>query len=83
MKQELNQDLSGHEVYYTACSLHVILKNSCSKRHCRKGFDLIIFSCKVGPGYQGQRVQFPAQIEKQIQFCFKFVPCSVLSGLPI
>ena len=28
-------NLSGNEVYYTACSLLVILNNSCSKRHCK------------------------------------------------
>ena len=28
--------LSGSEVYYTACSLLVTFKNSCSKLHCQK-----------------------------------------------
>ena len=28
--------LDGNEIYYTACSLLVILKNSCSKLHCQK-----------------------------------------------
>ena len=49
MKRELNLNFSGNEVYYTAFSLPVILKNSCSKLHCQKGFDLVPFS------YQGVR----------------------------
>jgi hypothetical protein len=36
MKRESNQNFSGNEVYYTACSLLVISKNSCSKLHCEK-----------------------------------------------
>ena len=28
-------------MYYTACSLLAILKNSCSKLHCQTGFDFI------------------------------------------
>ena len=39
---ELN--IYGNEIYYTAYSLLVILKNSCCKLQCKKGFDLIIFS---------------------------------------
>ena len=31
MKRQLKSNLSGNEVYYTSCSLVVILKNSCSK----------------------------------------------------
>ena len=31
MKGELNLNVSGNEVYYTACSPLVILKNVCSK----------------------------------------------------
>ena len=46
MKRELNQNLSGNDVYYAACSL-VILRNSLSKLHCQKGFDLIPLSCKI------------------------------------
>ena len=38
MKRELHQNLSGYQVfYYTACSLLVILHNSCSKLHNQKG----------------------------------------------
>ena len=44
MKRKLNLDLSGNEVYYTACFLLVILKYSCSKLHRQKGFYLILFS---------------------------------------
>ena len=33
MKREFNSNLSGNEVYYTACSSLVISKNSCSKLH--------------------------------------------------
>ena len=38
MKRELNINLSGNEVYCTACSLLVILENLCSKPFCQKGF---------------------------------------------
>ena len=47
MKEVLNQNLSGNEVYYTAYSLLVILKNFCSTLHCQKVFDLIPFSYKI------------------------------------
>ena len=36
MKREFNQNLSGNEGYYTACSSPVISNNSCSKLHCQK-----------------------------------------------
>ena len=49
MKRERNVNLSGNEVYHTACSLLVIFKNSCSELHCQKGFDLTLFSCKILP----------------------------------
>ena len=42
MKRELNKNISNNEVYYTACSLLVILKSSCSELHCKR--DLIHFS---------------------------------------
>jgi hypothetical protein len=35
-KRELDSNLSGDEVYYTACSLPVIVKNLCSKLRCQK-----------------------------------------------
>jgi len=38
--------ISGNEVYYTACSLLVILKNSYSKRCCQKVSNLHAFSYK-------------------------------------
>ena len=48
MTRELDENLSGNEVDHTASSLLVILKNSCSKFHYQKGFDLIPLSCKIG-----------------------------------
>ena len=42
--------LSGNEVYYTARSLLLILKHSCSKFHCQKGFNLIVCSYKIVGG---------------------------------
>ena len=47
MKRKLNKNLSGNAVYYTACSLLVISKNSCSKLHCQKGLDLVLFSHRI------------------------------------
>ena len=61
MKRGLNQNLSGNQVYYTARPLLVISKNSCSKLHCRKGFNLILFSCgitsvtRTAAGWSSQR----------------------------
>ena len=46
MKRELNHNLSGNEVSFTACFLLAMLKNLCSKLHRQKGFDSIIFSHK-------------------------------------
>ena len=43
----LKSKLSGDEVYYTACSLLVIPKHSCSKLHCQKAFEIIPFSYKI------------------------------------
>jgi len=36
MKGSGNLNLTGNEVYYTACSLPVVLKNSCSELHHQK-----------------------------------------------
>ena len=47
MKRGLNQNLSGNEVYYTAGSSLVLLKNSCSEFHCHTDFNLIFFSHKL------------------------------------
>jgi hypothetical protein len=44
MKRDLNCNLSRNEVYYTARSSPVILKNSCSRLHCQRDFGLIPFS---------------------------------------
>jgi len=38
---------AGNEVYYTASSLLVTLKNSCSKLHSQKFFRLKSFSYKI------------------------------------
>ena len=50
MKRELNWNYSDNEVYYTACSLLVILNNVCSKLHCQKG--LIPFSFQIRSALQ-------------------------------
>ena len=50
MKRELDSNLSGNEVYYTASSLPVISENSCGKLHCQKGFDWILFACEIKGG---------------------------------
>ena len=47
IKRGLNQNLSGNEVNYTACSLLVTLNNLCSKLHRQNFFDLIPLSCKI------------------------------------
>jgi len=47
MKMDLNRNLSGNEVYTTACSFLVIMKNLCSKLHCQKAFNLNPFSYKI------------------------------------
>ena len=44
---------SYNQVYYTACSLLVLSKNSCSKLHYQKGFKLIPFSYEITPHQQG------------------------------
>ena len=46
-EKKSNENISCNEVYYTACSLLVILKNSCSKVHCQKGFNLIFYSYEI------------------------------------
>ena len=48
MKRELNQNKTGNEVYYTACYLLVLLKNSSGKRHCQRGFNSIPISYQIG-----------------------------------
>ena len=37
----------GNKVDYTACSLLAILKHLCSKLHCQKGFNLVLFSYNI------------------------------------
>jgi len=46
-KIKSNQNLSGNEIYYTACSLLVISNNLVCKFDCRKGSDLIFFSYEM------------------------------------
>ena len=47
IKGKLDENLSGNEVYYTACSLLVTLKNVCSKLHCQQVLNVIPLSCKI------------------------------------
>ena len=47
MKRSLHLDFSGNAVFYAACSLPVILKNSCSKLHYQKGFNSILVSYEI------------------------------------
>jgi len=47
LTRKFNQNLSGNQVYYTACSLLSIFKISYSQLHCQKGFNLILFSYKM------------------------------------
>jgi hypothetical protein len=47
MKRKFNSNLSCNGVYYAACSWLEISKDSCSKLHCQKGFNLIPFSCQL------------------------------------
>ena len=46
-RKRIELDLSSDEFFYTACSLPVILKNSCGKLHCPRGLNSIIFSFKM------------------------------------
>jgi hypothetical protein len=43
VKRKLDLDVSINEVYYTACYLLVILKDSCGELDCQEGFDPIFF----------------------------------------
>ena len=45
--KEFQSNFYGDEVHYTACSLLAILKNSFSKLHYQKGFNLIPCSHKI------------------------------------
>ena len=47
MKKEFNRSLSGIQVYNTACSLLVMLKNLFTKLHHQKVFNLIFFSYAI------------------------------------
>ena len=47
MKRETNLSLPGSEIHHTACSSLLLLKNSCGKLHCQKGFNSILFSYEV------------------------------------
>jgi len=54
--QRIKLNLSGNEVHYSACSLLLTLKNSCSKVHCQKGINLIFFSYEIVCETQQQQV---------------------------
>jgi len=63
MKRKLHWNLSGNEVDHTECSLLVLLKRACSKPHWQRGFNLILFSYKIGGERNGEargRVDAPA-----------------------
>jgi len=57
--QIIKLNLSSNEAYYTAYSLLVILRYSCSQLHCQKGSNLIPFAyafletCEFGDGSGG------------------------------
>ena len=47
MKRKFNQNLSGNKVYHTN-SLALVAKNMlCSRLHCQKSFNLILFPYKI------------------------------------
>jgi len=46
-EKQIKSKISGNEVYYAACFLLVILKNSCSKLHSQTGFNVILFSYQI------------------------------------
>jgi hypothetical protein len=48
-EKRIKLNLSGNELYHTACSVLVILKNLCSKLHSQTGFNFILFSLKISP----------------------------------
>ena len=48
MKRELNQNLFGNEVYNTDSLILLEHKMLCSKLHCQKGFNLLIFPYQSG-----------------------------------
>ena len=71
-KRELNQNLSGNEGCYTACSLLVMLKNSCGILHRPKDFDLILFSYKVSPNPSIRQTRDTEGHWDAVNECFTF-----------
>ena len=63
IKKEIKFIVFGNGVYYTACSLLVILKSSCSKLHGQK-IQFVLFSCIV------LQKLIPAQIRQLILHCY-------------
>ena len=47
LERESNQKLSGNEVYYTNSLILLVENVLCSKLHCQKGLNLILFSYKI------------------------------------
>ena len=47
MKREVNQNVSGDEVYYTNSLISLVKNMLCSRLHCQKGFNLIPFLYKI------------------------------------
>ena len=47
IKRGIYENFSGYEAYYTACSLLEVLKNSFSKLHCQKCFNLGRFTYRI------------------------------------
>ena len=47
MKREFHSNLSGNEVCYTNSSILLAENMLCSKLHCQKDLNSILFSCKI------------------------------------
>ena len=62
-KSDLNQNLSGYEVNYAACSFPEIFKNSWSKLDWQEGFNLIAFSYQVHRQSRARQGEWAAGIE--------------------
>ena len=77
MKRESYYNLSSDEVHYTACSLLVILKNSCSKTPgAERQFRCRANVAHIRQSRPGSGLGFPVQVLKP----FQVVPFSLGSG---
>ena len=47
IKRELNQNLSGDEVYYANSLILLVINMLCSKLHYQEGFNPILFLCRI------------------------------------